>query len=91
MDDIDDIKSEYEKLGNYLRLRDPDIQAIKRANDRVWVCLKEVIAMWLNRNTIRSEEPNRRLLVEAIRKINTQLANTLENKYKTRKVNMFII
>ena len=85
MDDIDDIKPHYEQLGTYLRVREPDIQAIKNENQQdVWVCLKRVINMWLNRNTIGSVEPNMILLVEAIRKINPQLANTLEEKYNMR-------
>ena len=33
-----------------------------------------------------SEVPNRRLLVEAIRRINPHLVITLEDKYNTRKV-----
>ena len=47
----------------------------------VWLCLKNVINKWLNRNTTVSEVPNRRLLVEAIRRINQRLAITLEKKY----------
>ena len=84
MDDIDDIKPNYEQLGTYLGLRHPDIEAIKMENHHdIWLCLQNVIIMWLNRNTIGSEEPNRRLLVEAIRRINPQLAITLEEKYNT--------
>ena len=82
MDDIDDIKPNYEQLGTYLGLRQPDIETIKMENHhKVWLCLKNVINMWLNRNTTESEEPNRRLLVEAIRKINPRLAIILEEKY----------
>ena len=84
MNDIDDIKPNYEQLGTYLGLRQPDIETIKMENHyNVWLCLKNVIDKWLNRNTIVSEEPNRRLLVEAIRRINPLLAITLEEKYNT--------
>ena len=84
MNDIDDIKPNYEQLGTYLGLRQPDIETIKMENHyNVWLCLKNVIDKWLNRNTIVSEEPNRRLLVEAIRRINQHLAITLEDKYNT--------
>ena len=84
MNDIDDIKPNYEQLGTYLGLRQPDIETIKMENHyNVWLCLKNVIDKWLNRNTIVSEEPNRRLLVEAIRRINPLLAIILEEKYNT--------
>ena len=83
MNDIDDIKPNYEQLGTYLGLRQSDIKVIKMENCYVWDCLKNVINMWLNRNTIGSEKPNRRLLVEAIRRINQHLAITLEGKYNT--------
>ena len=84
MNDIDDIKPNYEQLGTYLGLRQPDIETIKMENHyNVWLCLKNVIDKWLNRNTIVSEKPNRRLLVEAIRRINPLLAITLEEKYNT--------
>ena len=36
--------------------------------------------MWLKRNTISSEKPNRRILVEAIRKINVDLASRKYDK-----------
>ena len=85
MDDIDDIKPHYEQLGTYLRVREPDIQAIKNENQQdVWICLNRVINLWLNRNTIGSEEPNMILLVNSIRRINPQLAITLEEKYNMR-------
>ena len=83
MNDIDDIKPNYEQLGTYLGLRQSDIEVIKMENRYVWDCLKNVINMWLNRNTIGSEKPNRRLLVEAIRRINPLLAITLEEQYNT--------
>ena len=82
MNDIDDIKPNYEQLGTYLGLRQPDIETIKMENHyNVWLCLKNVINKWLNRNTTVSEVPNRRLLVEAIRRINQRLAITMEKKY----------
>ena len=85
MNDIDDIKPHYEQLGTYLGVREPDIQAIKRESQlNVWLCLKMVIEKWLNRKTIGSEEPNMILLVKAIRRINPQLAITLEEKYNMR-------
>ena len=91
MNDIDDIKPNYEQLGTYLGLQQPDIETIKMENHYiVWLCLKNVIDKWLKRNTIVSEEPNRRLLVEAIRRINPLLAIILEEKYNTWKVNLFI-
>ena len=82
LDDIDDLRPNYEKLGTFLGIRQPDIEVIKIENHYdVWTCLKNVINMWLNRKTTTSEIPNRRLLVEAIRKINQHLAITLEEKY----------
>ena len=85
MKDIDDIRPHYEQLGTYLRVRQPDIEAIKmKSPQNVWLCLKNVIDMWLNRNTIGSEEPKIIKLVEAIRRINPQLAFTLEEKYNMR-------
>ena len=83
MNDIDDIKPNYEQLGTYLGLRQSDIEVIKMENRYVWDCLKNVINMWLNRNTIGSKAPNRRLLVEAIRRINPLLAIILEEQYNT--------
>ena len=84
MEDIHDLRPDYEQLGTYLRLRDSDIEAIKMENHyNVWICLKNVINMWLNRNTTATELPNRRLLVEAIRRINPRLAISLEEKYAT--------
>ena len=84
MEDIHDLRPDYEQLGTYLRLRDSDIEAIKMENHyNPWICLKNVINMWLNRNTTATEEPNRRLLVEAIRRKNQDLAITLEEKYAT--------
>ena len=83
MNDIDDIRRHYEQLGTYLGLRQPDIETIKMENHyNVWLCLKNVINKWLNRNTIVFEVPNRRLLVEAIRRISPRLAITLEKKYE---------
>ena len=82
MKDIHDLRPDYEQLGTYLRLRESDIEAIKMDNHHnVWICLKNVISMWLNRNTTATELPNRRLLVEAIERINPCLAITLGEKY----------
>ena len=81
LNDIDDIKHCYEQLGTYLGVRHADIETIKLEDRDTWRCLKNVIVKWLNRNTTVSEVPNRRLLVEAIWRINQRLAITLEKKY----------
>ena len=81
LNDIDDIKHCYEQLGTYLGLRHADIETIKLEDRDTWRCLKNVIVKWLNRNANLSEVPNRRLLVEAIRRINVHLAIKLEEKY----------
>ena len=82
MEDIHDVRHQYEQLGTYLRIQESDIQAIIcEESGNAWIRLKRVIVMWLNRNTIASEIPNRRILVEAIRKINNLLAIQLEEEY----------
>ena len=84
MNDINDMRPHYHQLGINLHLQEPDIQVITMQNPHsMWLCLKDVIDMWLNKNTGATEEPNRRQLVEAIRKINKEPAETLEKKYKT--------
>ena len=84
MEDIVSIKTEYQQLGSHLRLHEPDITAIiMQKHHNIWLCLRDVINTWLNMNTIGSKKPNRRLLVEAIKKINPKLATTLEDKYKS--------
>ena len=82
LEDIDALKPNYEELGVYLGIRDSDLNTIKQENYlNIWGCLKSVIVMWLKRNTILSEKPNRRILVEAVRRINIDLASRLERKY----------
>ena len=84
MNDIEDIKPDYEQLGTCLALQQPDIETIKMQNPHnIWLCLRDVIKKWLNMKTIGSKKPNRRLLVDAIRRINPRLAITLEEKYNT--------
>ena len=77
--DIDDLRPDYEQLGTFLGIRQPDIEVIKIENHyNARICLKHVINMWLN---MKTTIPNRRLLVNAIRIINQHLAITLEEKY----------
>lgn len=83
LEDIDALKPNYEQLGVYLGIRGSDLNTIKQENySNIWGCLKSVIVMWLKRNTISSEKPNRRILVEAIRKINIDFASRLEREYE---------
>ena len=82
LEDIDDLKPDYEQLGLYLGIRESDMRTIKLPNPlNAWLCLKCVISEWLNRNTTTTQIPNRRILVDAIKRINYNLADRLERKY----------
>ena len=82
LEDIDDLKPDYEQLGLYLEIRESDMKTIKLQNPlNAWLCLKCVISEWLNRNTTTTQIPNRRILVDAIKRINYNLADRLERKY----------
>ena len=80
--DIDDLKADYDKLGTCLGVRDPDIKAIRLQHQDPWLCLKSVIMNWLNQNTTTREKPNRRILVDAVKKVSPGLGDKLKEKYE---------
>ena len=83
LQDIDDLKADYDRLGTCLGVRDSDIRAIRLQHQQdPWLCLKCVIVHWLNRNTATPEKPNRRILVDAVKNVAPRLGDELEEKYK---------
>lgn len=86
MEDICELAADFKRLASAFKIPPATIKALehKHRNADPWDALFDVVTEWLKWNcqrTAESGDPNRRWLVNAVKSIDNELGERLEEKY----------